>query len=236
VNTRPFAYPIHCAKCALASERVNFLVLAFQVPPQPLPLAMVQAKNRGKSFTHTLKPLLSGIWRTTLLVEQHYPSNSRPSASAYINIAGHDLHRQDLFTPAPYLLLPSKISITALLRVRTQHEPAIPSHKHLQRNNSTNTPHKKVYVPYPHRNCHLCNPSPNSTADVIASEEHYIFLCPHTTSKLLPPLQTTLARHLRLLRHPPFPSLYPNEQLSLALGGPLADGPQTNSPVTHGSR
>ena len=187
--------------------------------PQPSYLAMVQAKNKEKSFTHTLKPLISDIWRSTLLLDHHYPSNSRPSA--YINIAGHDLHRPDLFTPAPYLLLPSKISTTALLRVRTQHEPAIPSHKHLHRNNNANTPHKKVYIPYPQRNCHLCNPPSTSTVDVIASEEHYIFLCPHTTSKLLPPLETALARHLRLLRRPPFPSLLPHEQLSLALGGSL---------------
>ena len=77
------------------------------------------------------------------------------------------------------------------------------------------------------RNCHLCNPPSHNNAVFIASEEHYIFLCPHTTNSLFVPLQKALNRHLQLLRMPPVTSLLPHEQLSL-FGPPPPMGHQQN--------
>ena len=187
--------------------------------PQPHYLITVHPKNLEKKFANTLKPIISNLWRSTLLQHQKYPvANSR--LAAYITIAGGDLHRPDLFTPTPYLQTFSKINTSALLRVRTQHEHAIPAHQHLQLTLTRSQHLKKRYIDYTQRDCHLCNPPPHNNSVIVASEEHYIFLCPHTTNSLLEPLQKALNRHLRFLRMPPITSLLPHKQLSLTLGGP----------------
>ena len=87
-------------------------------PPQPHYMTGVHPRNKEKSFAKTLNLPLSTIWRETLLENHHVPPQTR--LNAYIQIAGSDLYRRDLFTPVLYLTLPTRISTKRLLRVHTQ--------------------------------------------------------------------------------------------------------------------
>ena len=100
--------------------------------PEPTYLRKTAPRNKERSFTRSLNPRLSDIWRTQLMT--HYPSDGAPQArmSAFVSVAVYDLERRDLLKPAAYIVTPTKVSIRALLRQRTQNSKVIPAHVHLQ--------------------------------------------------------------------------------------------------------
>jgi hypothetical protein len=102
----------------------------------------------------------------------HYPDEGGPLSrmSAFVSIAVYDLERRDLFKPADYIVSPTKVSIRALLRQRTQNSKFIPTHVHLQPDASGSL----VCHQYQTRTCNLCQP-PGATG----SERHYLTSCPH---------------------------------------------------------
>ena len=66
----------------------------------------------------------------------------------YINIAGNDLYRPNLFKPAPYILEDTTISTKCLFRLRTQHSIEFPTHQHL-----TTASGSFGYTKYEDRHC-----------------------------------------------------------------------------------
>ena len=139
--------------------------------PEPTYLRKTAPRNRERSFTRSLNARLSEIWRTQLM--SHYPGDDAPKTrmSAYISIAVYDLERRDLFKPAAFIVSPTKVSIRALLRQRTQNSRVIPAHAHLQLNDSGMFARHQ----YEARACTLCQ-SPGVTG----SERHYLGSCSHT--------------------------------------------------------
>ena len=142
--------------------------------PQPKHLYTVQEGNREKSFARSLHPVISQLWKEELLAQAQEPPTTR--VAAYLSIAGQDLHRPNLFKPASYINLPSKISTKSLLRIRTQHAKEIPTHQALTEGKKT------AYVDRLWQ-CHLCYNHDNQSV-TIGSESHFLLICPHVPPSL----------------------------------------------------
>jgi hypothetical protein len=83
--------------------------------PQPKYLERVLITNREKSFGQSLHVPLSNIW---WLQQRPQPPPTEPTRhTSYIDIAGSDIDRPDLFKPAPYLLADNHISTKCLFRI-----------------------------------------------------------------------------------------------------------------------
>jgi hypothetical protein len=182
---------------------------------QPHYMTGVHPRNKEKSFAKTLNLPLSTICRETLLENYHVPPQTR--LNAYIQIAGSDLHRRDLFAPSLYLTLPTRISTKCLLRIHTQHTDEIPTHQYL-----TPMPQGKFKKnSYDKRICPICANHPTTSHILpppVGSEFHYLFTCPHTPP-LLHPFVTYLKSQLKFLCLPPQSgqNLSLSQQLSIAL-------------------
>ena len=121
-------------------------------------LAEVRAGQRYSTKCTKCKNLhkpLSDIWRKELIDTAFTPPQSR--LLAYVQIAGQDIHRQDLFQPAQYITTQAKISVKVLLRLRTQHSEEIPTHQHLNRQDGHMV--KSLYTD--RRTCPLKTKSPS---------------------------------------------------------------------------
>ena len=140
--------------------------------PLPQPKHLYQEGNREKSFPRSLHPVISQSWKEELLAQAQEPATTR--VAAYLSIAGQDLHRPNLFKPAQYIKLLSKISTKSLLRIRTQHAKEIPTHQALTEGKKT------AYVD---RQCHLCH-NHNNQSVTIGSESHFLLICPHVPPSL----------------------------------------------------
>ena len=174
--------------------------------PVPKYVTLKACTNKEKSFARALNKILSKVWRTELHQFAIDPPSSR--MSAYLYLAKPDMARTSLFTPAQYLLLPTRVNVMAILRFRSQHAAEIPSHQHLGTKSG-----KIVFTPYRERTCSLC--AQTHSTQVIGNEEHYLFYCPATKTKLSPQLITTLNRHLWYLGLPTWNKLSQEHRLQL---------------------
>jgi hypothetical protein len=184
--------------------------------PEPHYLTRVVQHNREKSFAKTLHKPLSDIWRKELIDTAFTPPQSR--LLAYVQIAGQDIHRQDLFQPAQYITTQAKISVKVLLRLRTQHSEEIPTHQHLNRQDG-----HMVKSLYTDRKCPACadySNLPSNPPLPVGSESHILLSCPHTPASIMLPFITNLNRILRQLRQTQWENMSPQDQISIALGSP----------------
>ena len=185
--------------------------------PLPLPKYMtrVMPQNREKSYSRFLQTPISNVWRTKLQSSMTATAGSR--LSAYINIAGNDLYRPNLFKPAPYILEDTTISTKCLFRLRTQHSIEIPTHQHL-----TTASGRFGYTKYEDRHCPLCTSGP-----VVGSETHFLLVCPGT-APILEAYYAPLKRLLSKLALPPWDQISDLDKVSLLLGGSLPRQWKTN--------
>ena len=176
--------------------------------PQPKHLHTVLEGNREKSFARSLQPVISQLWKEELLAQAQEPATTR--VAAYLSIAGQDLHRPNLFKPAQYIQLHSKISTKSLLRIRTQHAKEIPTHQALTEGKKT------AYVD---RQCHLCH-NHNNQSVTIGSESHFLLNsgCPHVPSSLTEQSSNLFSHLLQYLEVVPWEQVPPNTKISLLLG------------------
>ena len=153
---------------------------------QPLPvpkhLYKTLPSNKEKSFAKYLRPLVSELWRQEIFQKASLDKESR--LGAYTNLAAPDLCRKSLFHPAAYILTDSRVSINALIKLRTQHQKYVPTHDHLGRESSMGGDRKQ----YRDRVCPYCGPP-----TVAGSEAHYLTTCTATS--------TIRNRPLRALKH-----------------------------------
>jgi hypothetical protein len=107
-----FAFKTHNLRHLQQSDLENRIIRGCQTvfsewsPSEPLPqpkyLERVLITNREKSFGRSLQVPLSNIWRIQLRPQ---PPPTEPTwHTSYIDIAGSDIDRPDLFKPGPYLL------------------------------------------------------------------------------------------------------------------------------------
>jgi hypothetical protein len=147
-----------CQPSSQSGLRQNHYLL-----PQPKYLERVLITNREKSFGRSLQVPLSNIWRLQLRPQ---PPPTEPTRhTPYIDIAGSDIDRPDLFKPAPYYLPDNQIIPKCLFRIRTQHIKEIPTHHHLRRH----TNGRLVHSNYTDRICPFCHSTP-----VFGNEIHYL--------------------------------------------------------------
>jgi hypothetical protein len=151
--------------------------------PQPKYLERVSITNHEKSFGRSLHVPFSNIWRLQLRPQS--PPTDPTQHTSYIDIAGSDIDRPDLFKPAPYLLVDNQISPKCLFRIRTQHTKKIPTHHHPRRH----TNGRLVHSNYTDHICPFCHFTP-----VIGNEIHYLLACPNISPEMEPmytPFQNT---------------------------------------------
>jgi hypothetical protein len=177
--------------------------------PQPKYLERVLITNREKSFGRSLHVPLSNFWR--LQVRPQPPPTEPTRHTSYLDIAGSDIDRPDLFKPAPYLLADSQISPKCLFPIRTQHTKEIPTHHHLRRHTNGRLFHSN----YADRICPFCHSTP-----VIGNEIHYLLACPNI-SPVMEPMYTPLKKHLKRLALPPWEELRDTSKMPLLLRSSL---------------
>jgi hypothetical protein len=178
-------------------------------PPMPRSVFSAKPKNRGKSYTTFLKPLVSAEWLRQIRLQ--YPNAPLPP-SGHVSSRPHAhflLHHlslcNNLYKLPPYLTMCAHRNTMSLLRLRSQSHQSIPTHILTIDDNRRDS--------YDDRMCLYC------PSGVTGSEIHLILECP-ATSHVARDLILLLTDLLLDTCQPAWDTLTNHQQTSLILGDP----------------
>jgi len=179
-------------------------------PPMPRSVTLAKPRNKGKSYTTFLEPIVSAEWLH--LIRLKYPNASQPpsrnvSSRLHAHFLLHHLSLcSNLYKLPPYLTMCGHHNPMSLLRLRSQSHQSIPTHmltRALDDINQRDT--------YDSRVCLYC------PSGVTALEIHLILECP-TTSHVAIDLIQLVTNLLYDTCQPDWTTLTTNQQTSLILG------------------
>jgi len=184
-------------------------------PSMPHSVTLAKPKNKGKSYTTFLKPIVSAEWlRQIRLKYPHAPLPPSGNVSSRLH-AHFPLHHlslcNNLYKLPPYLTMCGHRNPMSLLRLWSQSHQSIPTHMLTIADNQRDA--------YDSRVCLYC------PSGVTGSEIHLILECPATSHVALD-LIKLLTSFLYVTCQPDWSTLTTHQQTSLILGDPPSTLPK----------
>jgi len=184
-------------------------------PPMPRSVTLAKPKNKGKSYTTFLKPIVSAEWFHLIQLKYTHapqPPSGNFSSRLHAHFLLHHLSLcSNLYKFPPYHTMCGHRNPMSLLRLRSKSHQSIPTHMLTIDDNHQGT--------YDSRLCLYC------PSVVTGSEIHLILECPTTCHVALDLIQL-LTNLLYDTCHPDWTTLTTHQQTSLILGDPPSTLPK----------
>ena len=211
------AHPQHTIENRIAKAHSTLMISSTYPGPPSMPrsVTLAKPKNKGKSYTTFLKPIVSAEWLRQIRLKYPHaplPPSGNVSSRLHAHFLLHHLSLcNNLYKLPPYLKMCGHRNPMSLLRLRSQSHQSIPTHMLTIIDNQRDT--------YDSRVCLYC------PSGVTGSEIHLILECP-TTSHVALDLIKLLTTLLYDTCQPDWSTLTTHQQTSLILGDPPSTLPK----------